>query len=177
MRRLLSDQKGAVTAVVFLQLVQAAANLLLPTVNAAIIDDGIVPGNTGVISRLGVVMACIAAVQAAAAIGAGYLGAVVAMRIGQRLRADIFNRIQSLSSLEVARFGTQTLTTRATNDTQQVQSFALLVLTMLVAGPAMGIGGIVLALQQDVALSAVVIVIVPLLVLIMALIVRRLIPL
>ncbi|BCW19105.1 multidrug ABC transporter ATP-binding protein [Arthrobacter sp. NtRootA9] len=177
MRRLISDQKGAVTAVVFLQLVQAAANLLLPTVNAAIIDDGIVPGNTGVISRLGVVMACIAAVQAAAAIGAGYLGAVVAMRIGQRLRADIFNRIQSLSSLEVARFGTQTLTTRATNDTQQVQSFALLVLTMLVAGPAMGIGGIILALQQDVALSAVVIVIVPLLVLIMALIVRRLIPL
>ncbi|MBT2247521.1 ABC transporter ATP-binding protein [Arthrobacter sp. BHU FT2] len=177
MRRLLSDQKGAVAAVVFLQLVQAAANLLLPTVNAAIIDDGIVPGNTGVISRLGVVMACIAAVQAAAAIGAGYLGAVVAMRIGQRLRADIFNRIQSLSSLEVARFGTQTLTTRATNDTQQVQSFALLVLTMLVAGPAMGFGGIILALQQDVALSAVVIVIVPLLVLIMALIVRRLIPL
>ncbi|WP_314213073.1 ABC transporter ATP-binding protein [Pseudarthrobacter equi] len=177
MRRLLSDQKGSVAAVVLLQLIQAAANLLLPTVNAAIIDDGIVPGDTGVISRLGIVMAGIAVVQAAAAIAAGYLGAVVAMRIGHRLRAEIFARIQSLSSLEVARFGTQSLTTRATNDTQQVQSFAILVFTMLVAGPAMGVGGIILALQQDVALSAVVIVIVPLLVLIMALIVRRLIPL
>ncbi|WP_045732280.1 ABC transporter ATP-binding protein [Pseudarthrobacter chlorophenolicus] len=177
MRRLLSDQKGSVAAVVLLQLIQAAANLLLPTVNAAIIDDGIVPGDTGVISRLGVVMAGIAVVQAAAAIAAGYLGAVVAMRIGHRLRAEIFARIQSLSSLEVARFGTQSLTTRATNDTQQVQSFAILVFTMLVAGPAMGVGGIILALQQDVALSAIVIVIVPLLVLIMALIVRRLIPL
>ena len=177
MRRLLSDQKGSVAAVVLLQLIQAAANLLLPTVNAAIIDDGIVPGDTGVISRLGVVMAGIAVIQAAAAIAAGYLGAVVAMRIGHRLRAEIFARIQSLSSLEVARFGTQSLTTRATNDTQQVQSFAILVFTMLVAGPAMGVGGIILALQQDVALSAVVIVIVPLLVLIMALIVRRLIPL
>ncbi|MGF9647046.1 ABC transporter ATP-binding protein [Pseudarthrobacter oxydans] len=177
MRRLLADHKPAVTAIVLLQLVQAAANLLLPTVNAAIIDDGIVTGQTDVISRLGVVMALIAILQAAAAVAAGYLGAVVAMRMGQQLRGEIFARIQSLSSQDVAVFGTQSLTTRATNDTQQVQAFAVLVFTMLVAGPAMGVGGVVLALQQDVALSSVVIVIVPLLLLIMYLIVRRLIPL
>jgi ATP-binding cassette subfamily B multidrug efflux pump len=173
----MSDHKRAVLAIVLLQLVQAAANLLLPTVNAAIIDDGIVAGQTDVISRLGLVMAFIAVLQAAAAIAAGYLAAVVAMRIGQQLRGEIFTRIQSLSTQDVAVFGTQSLTTRATNDTQQVQSFAVLVFTMLVAGPAMGIGGVVLALQQDVALSSVVIVIVPLLLLIMYLIVRRLIPL
>ena len=177
MRRLLADHKPAVTAIILLQLVQAAANLLLPTVNAAIIDDGIVAGRTDVISRLGAVMAVIAILQAAAAVAAGYLGAVVAMRMGQQLRGDIFARIQSLSSQDVAVFGTQSLTTRATNDTQQVQAFAVLVFTMLVAGPAMGVGGVVLALQQDVALSSVVIVIVPLLLLIMYLIVRRLIPL
>lgn len=177
MRRLLTDHKPAVTAIVLLQLVQAAANLLLPTVNAAIIDDGIVTGQTDVISRLGAVMAVIAILQAAAAVAAGYLGAVVAMRMGQQLRGEIFARIQSLSSQDIAVFGTQSLTTRATNDTQQVQAFAVLVFTMLVAGPAMGVGGVVLALQQDVALSSVVIVIVPLLLLIMYLIVRRLIPL
>lgn len=177
MRRLLADHKPAVTAIVLLQLVQAAANLLLPTVNAAIIDDGIVTGQTEVISRLGAVMAVIAILQAAAAVAAGYLGAVVAMRMGQQLRAEIFAKIQSLSSQDVAVFGTQSLTTRATNDTQQVQAFAVLVFTMLVAGPAMGVGGVVLAMQQDVALSSVVIVIVPLLLLIMYLIVRRLIPL
>ena len=177
MRRLLADHKPAVTAIILLQLVQAAANLLLPTVNAAIIDDGIVAGQTNVISRLGAVMAVIAILQAAAAVAAGYLGAVVAMRMGQQLRGEIFARIQSLSSQDVAVFGTQSLTTRATNDTQQVQAFAVLVFTMLVAGPAMGVGGVVLALQQDVALSSVVIVIVPLLLLIMYLIVRRLIPL
>ena len=177
MRRLLDGHKGAVAAIVLLQLVQAAANLLLPTVNAAIIDDGIVAGNTAVIWRLGTAMAVIALVQAAAAIGAGYLGALAAMRIGRQLRTEIFARIQLLSSQDVAMFGTQSLTTRATNDTQQVQAFALLVFTMLVAGPAMGGGAIILALQQDVALSTVVIVIVPLLVLIMALIVRRLISL
>ncbi|WP_350002370.1 ABC transporter ATP-binding protein [Pseudarthrobacter sp. WHRI 8279] len=177
MRRLLGAHKAHVVAIVVLQLIQAAANLMLPTVNAAIIDDGIVAGNNAVITRLGAVMAAVAVVQAAAAIAAGYLAAVVAMKIGHQLRAEIFTKIQSLSSQEVAAFGTQSLTTRATNDTQQIQAFSVLVFTMLVAGPAMGLGGIVLALQQDVALSAVVIVIVPLLLLIMYLIVRRLIPL
>ncbi|UKA73014.1 ABC transporter ATP-binding protein [Arthrobacter sp. FW306-06-A] len=177
MKRQLAGQYAHVGAIVLLQLVQAAANLLLPTVNAAIIDDGIVAGNPEVISRLGMLMAVIAVVQAASAIAAGYLGAVVAMRIGHRLRAEVFTRIQSLSTQDVALFGTQSLTTRATNDVQQVQAFAVLVFTMLFAGPAMGIGGIVLAVQQDVALSVVVIGIVPLLLLIMYLIVRRLIPL
>ena len=177
MRRLLGAHKAHVVAIVVLQLIQAAATLMLPTVNAAIIDDGIVAGNYAVITRLGAVMAAVAVVQAAAAIAAGYLAAVVAMKIGHQLRAEIFTKIQSLSSQEVAAFGTQSLTTRATNDTQQIQAFSVLVFTMLVAGPAMGLGGIVLALQQDVALSAVVIVIVPLLLLIMYLIVRRLIPL
>ena len=177
MRRQLAGQRGHVWAIIVLQLVQAAANLLLPTVNAAIIDDGIVAGQPQVISRLGALMAAIAVVQAAAAIAACYVGALVAMKIGHRLRADIFNRIQSFSSQDVALFGTHSLTTRATNDVQQIQAFALLVFTMLFAGPAMGIGGIVLAVQQDVALSAVVIVIVPLLLLVMYSIVRRLIPL
>ncbi|TLM73039.1 ABC transporter ATP-binding protein [Pseudarthrobacter sp. NamB4] len=176
-RRLLGGHKAHVAAIVVLQLVQAAATLLLPTVNAAIIDEGIVAGNNPVISRLGAAMAAIAVVQAATAITAGYLAAVVAMKIGHQLRAEIFTRIQSLSSQEVAVFGTQSLTIRATNDVQQIQAFAVLVFTMLVAGPAMGLGGIILALQQDVALSAIVVVIVPLLLLIMYRIVGRLIPL
>ncbi|SEQ31824.1 ATP-binding cassette, subfamily B [Arthrobacter sp. OV608] len=177
MRRLLDGYRARIAAIVLLQLVQAAANLLLPTVNAAIVDDGIVAGNTAVISRLGMVMAVIAVLQAAAAIAAGYLAALVAMKMGQQLRGEIFAKIQSLSSQDVAVFGTQSLTTRATNDTQQIQAFAVLVFTMLVAGPAMGVGGVAMALQQDVALSSVVIVIVPLLLLIMYLVVRRLIPL
>ncbi|WP_201298505.1 ABC transporter ATP-binding protein [Arthrobacter sp. 9AX] len=177
MRRLLMGHKVRIAAIVLLQLVQAAANLLLPTVNAAIVDDGIVAGNTALIWRLGMVMAVIAVLQAAAAITAGYLAAVVAMRMGQQLRGELFARIQSLSSQDVAVFGTQSLTTRATNDTQQIQAFAVLVFTMLVAGPAMGVGGVVLALHQDVALSSVIIVILPLLLLTMYLIVRRLIPL
>ncbi|WP_066284936.1 ABC transporter ATP-binding protein [Arthrobacter sp. B6] len=175
--RLLAAHKVPVAAIVLLQLVQTLGNLLLPTVNAVIIDDGIVPGDTQVILRLGAVMAAIAAVQAAAAVAAGYLGAVVAMRLGRQLRQEVFAKIQSLSSQEVAGFGAQSLVTRTTNDTLQIQSFTVLVFTMLAAAPVMGAGGIVLALQQDVALSSVVIVIVPVLMAIMYLIVRRLVPL
>lgn len=177
MGRMLEGQKLPVGAIVLLQLVQAAANLMLPTVNAAIIDDGIVAGNHAVVSRLGLVMAAVAALQAAAAIAAGYFAAVVAMRLGHRLRAETFARIQTLSSQDIAAFGTHSLTTRATNDAQQIQAFAVLAFTMLVAGPAMGVGGIILALEQDVTLSGVVIVIVPVLMLVMYGIVRRLVPL
>ncbi|WP_304664272.1 ABC transporter ATP-binding protein [Pseudarthrobacter sulfonivorans] len=175
--RLLSGHKGQVAAIIVLQLVQTAGILLLPTINAAIIDDGIVAGNTPEIFRLGIDMALVAAIQAAAAVAAGYLGAVVAMAVGQQLRAEVFTKIQSLSSQEVAAFGAQSLVTRSTNDTQQIQSFAVLVFTMLVAAPVMAVGGVYLAWQQDIVLSSVVIIIVPVLLLIMYLIVRRLIPL
>lgn len=177
MVRLLAGHKGTVAVVVALQLVQTAGNLMLPTINAAIIDDGIVAGNTPEIFRLGTLMALIAAVQAAAAIAAGYFGAVVAMKIGHHLRSEVFTRIQSLSSQEIAVLGAQSLVTRATNDTQQIQSFAVLVFSMLVAAPVMAAGGVLLAWQQDMVLSSVVIVIMLVLLLIMFLIVRRLVPL
>ncbi|MCU1433509.1 MAG: multidrug transporter ATP-binding protein [Pseudarthrobacter sp.] len=175
--RLLARHKLPVAAIIVLQLVQTAGILLLPTINAAVIDDGIVAGNTPAIFRLGSDMAVVAAIQAVAAIAAGYLAAVVAMALGHQLRAEMFTTIQLLSSQEVAAFGTQSLVTRATNDTQQIQSFAVLVFTMLAAAPVMAAGGIFLAWQQDIVLSGIVIVIIPLLLLIMYQIVRRLVPL
>jgi ATP-binding cassette subfamily B protein len=177
MMRLLAAHKPAVLAIVVLQLLQTTANLLLPTLNAAIIDDGIVAGNTDLILRLGGWMAGVAAVQVAAALAAGYFSANVAMKLGRQLRQELFAKVQALSSQEVGTFGVPSLVTRATNDVQQIQALAVLVFTMLVAAPAMGIGGIVLALNQDVVLSGIVVAIVPVLVLIMYLIVRRLVPL
>ncbi|CAN7352532.1 ABC transporter ATP-binding protein [Arthrobacter sp. LjRoot78] len=177
MLRLLAEHKPVVLAIVLLQLVQTTANLLLPTLNAAVIDDGIVKGNTDLILRLGGWMAGIAAVQVAAALAAGYFSANVAMKLGHQLRKELFAKVQSLSSQEVGAFGVPSLVTRATNDVQQIQALAVLVFTMLVAAPAMGIGGIVLALNQDVVLSGIVVAIIPVLVLIMFVIVRRLVPL
>jgi ATP-binding cassette subfamily B protein len=177
MLRLLAAHKPAVLAIVVLQLVQTTANLFLPTLNAAVVDDGIVKGNTDLILHLGGWMAGVAAVQVAAALAAGYLSANVAMKLGRQLRLELFAKVQALSSQEVGMFGVPSLVTRATNDVQQIQVLAVLIFTMLVAAPAMGIGGIVLALNQDVVLSGIVMAIVPVLVLIMWVIVRRLVPL
>ncbi|SKB32172.1 ATP-binding cassette, subfamily B [Arthrobacter sp. 49Tsu3.1M3] len=177
MSRLLSAHKGTVLAIVVLQLVQATANLLLPTLNAAIIDDGIIGGDTGEILHLGAWMAGIAAVQVITAVAAGYLGAVVAMEIGGQLRGELFAKVQSFSSQEVGRFGAPSLVTRATNDVAQIQNLAVLVFIMLIAAPAIFIGGIVLAVHQDVVLSWIVVVVIPVLTVIMTVIVRRLIPL
>ncbi|QCB99019.1 ABC transporter ATP-binding protein [Arthrobacter sp. PAMC25564] len=177
MRRLLSAHKATVLAIVLLQLVQTTANLLLPTLNAAVIDEGIVGGNIPEIPRLGAWMAGIAAVQVVAAVAAGYLGAVVAMDVGRQLREELFAKVQSMSSQEVGAFGAPSLVTRATNDVTQIQNLAVLVFTMLVAAPAIFLGGIALAIHQDVALSGIVMAVIPVLALIMAAIVRRLIPL
>ncbi len=175
--RLLSAHKMAVLGIVVLQLMQTTANLLLPTLNAAIIDDGIIAGDTGVITFLGAWMAGIAVVQVLTAVAAGYLGAVVAMELGRQLRSELFAKVQSFSAREVGIFGAPSLVTRTMSDVAQVQSLAVLVFTMLVAAPAIFIGGIALAVHQDRALSVVVVAVVPILTLIMALIVRRLIPL
>ena len=177
MSRLLSAHKGTVLAIVVLQLVQATANLLLPTLNAAIIDDGIIGGDTGEILHLGAWMAGIAAVQVITAVAAGYLGAVVAMEIGGQLRGELFAKVQSFSSQEVGLFGAPSLVTRATNDVAQIQNLAVLIFIMLIAAPAIFIGGIVLAVHQDVVLSWIVVVVIPVLTVIMTVIVRRLIPL
>jgi len=177
MGRLLAAHKGTVLSIVVLQLVQTTANLLLPTLNAAVIDDGIVGGNVPEILNLGSWMAAIACVQVAAAIAAGYLGAVVAMELGRKLREELFAKVQSMSSQEVGAFGAASLVTRATNDVAQIQTLLVLVFTMLVAAPAIFIGGIVLAVHQDIALSGIVVAVIPVLAVIMVLIVRRLVPL
>ena len=177
MGRLLAGRKAIVLAIVLLQLVQTTANLLLPTLNAAIIDDGIVGRDPAAITDFGVRMAVTAAVQVLAAVAACYLGAVLAMDVGRQLREELFTKVQSFSSQEVALFGAASLVTRATNDVAQIQNLAVLVFTMLVAAPAIFLGGMVLAIQQDVALSGIVIAVVPVLAVIMATIVRRLVPL
>ena len=177
MARLLAAHRRTVLAIVCLQLVQATANLLLPTLNAAVIDDGIVPGNVPQILRLAAWMVGVAVLQVGTAVAAGYLGAVVAMRVGHELRRELFAKVQTFSSQDVGVFGAHSLVTRATNDVTQIQNLTVLVFTMLVAAPASFIGGIALAVHQDLPLAGVVVAVIPVLAAVMVLIVRRLIPL
>jgi ATP-binding cassette subfamily B protein len=149
--------------VVLLQLVQTLAGLYLPTLNADIIDNGVVKGDTAYIVRVGVVMIVVSLVQIVCSIGAVYFGARTAMALGRDMRSAIFKRVQDFSAREVGQFGTPSLITRTTNDVQQVQMLALMTFTLMVSAPIMCVGGILMALQQNVQLSSLLLIIVPVL--------------
>ncbi|MGV4929768.1 ABC transporter ATP-binding protein/permease [Streptomyces sp. BHT-5-2] len=169
--------RRSISLVVLLQLIQTLATLYLPTLNADIIDNGVVKGDTGYIFGVGAFMIAVTVLQIACAIGAVYFGARTAMALGRDVRAAVFDRVQSFSAREMGGFGAPSLITRTTNDVQQVQMLVLMTFTMMVSAPIMCVGGIVMALNQDVPLSALLLVIVPVLGILVSLIVRRLRPL
>ncbi|HEY9416436.1 MAG TPA: ABC transporter ATP-binding protein [Pseudonocardia sp.] len=177
LRTYLRPYKKAITILVLLQFLQTCATLYLPTLNADIIDHGVVNGDTGYILSYGAVMIGISLAQVVCNIGAVFYGARTAAALGRDLRAAVFDRVQSFSAREVGQFGAPTLITRTTNDVQQVQMLALMTFTLLVSAPIMCVGGIVLALGLDVPLSGVLVAVVPTLGICVTLIVRRLRPL
>ncbi|WP_165984146.1 ABC transporter ATP-binding protein [Streptomyces sp. YIM 98790] len=164
-------------AVMALQLVQTFAILYLPTLNADIINNGVLREDIGHILRTGALMLVVTLVQALCAATAVYLSAGVAMGVGRDLRAALFSHVQGFSAQEMARFGAPSLITRSTNDVQQVQTLVLMAFTMMVTAPILGIGGVVMALGQDVPLSLLLIVVLPALVIVIVLILRRVLPL
>ncbi|MDX2540376.1 ABC transporter ATP-binding protein [Streptomyces sp. WI04-05B] len=177
LRTYLRPYKKPIGLLVLLQLLQTCATLYLPTLNADIIDKGVVKGDTGYILLSGAVMIGISLVQVFCNIGAVYYGARTASALGRDVRAAVFDRVQSFSAREVGQFGAPSLITRTTNDVQQVQMLALMTFTLMVSAPIMCVGGIVLALGLDVPLSGVLIAVVPVLGICVTLIVRRLRPL
>ncbi|WP_052863545.1 ABC transporter ATP-binding protein [Streptomyces niger] len=173
----LRPHRRSISLIVLLQLIQTLATLYLPTLNAEIIDNGVVKGDTGYILTTGGWMIAVTVLQIVCAIGAVYFGARTAMALGRDVRAAVFDRVQSFSARELGSFGAPSLITRTTNDVQQVQMLVLMTFTMMVAAPIMMIGGVVMALNQDVPLSGLLLVIVPVLGVLVALIVRRMRPL
>ncbi|MFF5917416.1 ABC transporter ATP-binding protein [Streptomyces flavochromogenes] len=146
---------------VALQLVQSLASLALPALNAGVIDRGVLRGDTDRVLSGGAAMVAVTLLQAAAAAAATYTGARVAMGVARDLRSEVFRRVQEFSARERGRFGAASLITRTTNDVQQIQTFTVLVLTMLVAAPLLCFGGIAMALRQDVPLALVLLLFVP----------------
>ncbi|MFJ4004445.1 ABC transporter ATP-binding protein [Streptomyces sp. NPDC090023] len=177
LRTCLRPYKKPIALLVALQLLQTCATLYLPNLNAHIIDNGVVKGDTGYILTAGALMIGISLVQVVCNIGAVYFGARTASALGRDLRGAVFDRVQSFSSRELGHFGAPSLITRTTNDVQQVQMLVLMTFTLMVSAPIMCVGGIVLALGLDVPLSGVLVAVVPVLGICVTLIVRRLRPL
>jgi ATP-binding cassette subfamily B protein len=176
LRTFLRPYKREMLIVVVLQLVGTIASLYLPSLNADIIDNGVVNGDTDYIIRVGAVMLGISLLQVACTITAVYFGARTAMAFGRDLRSAIFARVGSFSAREMGRFGAPSLITRNTNDVQQIQMLVLMTFTMLIAAPIMMVGGIFMAIREDVGLSWLVAVAVPVLGVVVGLIISRMIP-
>jgi len=166
-----------IVGVIVLQFAQALAQLFLPNLNASIIDDGVAKHNFAVIWELGAVMLGVGVIQVAAQITATWCGARAAMGFGRDVRQAIFDRAISFSAREMGQFGAPTLITRNTNDVQQVQMFALMSVVMILSAPMVMIGGIVMALREDMGLSWLIIVAVVLLGAIIGVIVTQMTPL
>ncbi|WP_454043665.1 ABC transporter ATP-binding protein [Cellulosimicrobium sp. Marseille-Q8652] len=166
----------SIVVVLVLQLVQTMATLYLPSLNADIIDQGVTQGDTAYIMRTGGVMLAVSLGQVVCAIVAVYYGARVAMALGRDVRAGLFTNVQLFSAQEMGRFGAPSLITRTTNDVQQVQMVVLLSFTIMVMAPIMLVGGVIMALQENVELSGLLLVIVPVLGVTVGLIVARMVP-
>jgi ATP-binding cassette subfamily B multidrug efflux pump len=147
--------------VLVLVTIQALSNLYLPNLNADIINNGVVKGDTGYIIRTGAYMLLITTLLGISAIVSVYFGALTAMSIGRDLRSAVFRKVMDFSQKETNVFGTPTLITRNTNDVQQVQMVIVMALNIMVMAPIMSVGGIIMALREDVPLSATLLVIVP----------------
>ncbi|MEU9346999.1 ABC transporter ATP-binding protein [Streptomyces sp. NPDC048278] len=177
LRTYLRPYRKPISILVLLQFLQTCATLYLPTLNAHIIDNGVVKGDTDYILSFGALMIGISLAQVVCNVGAVYYGARTASALGRDVRAAVFDRVQSFSAREVGHFGAPSLITRTTNDVQQVQMLVLMAFTLMASAPIMCVGGIVLALGLDVPLSGVLVAVVPVLGISVTLIVRRLRPL
>jgi ATP-binding cassette subfamily B protein len=178
--RLLRDRlrpyRGALAAVVVLQLLGTIAALYLPSLNADIIDNGVAKGDTGYIVRTGGWMLAVTVAQIVCSAAAVYFGARASMGFGRDVRRALFHRVTSFSAREVAHFGAPSLITRTTNDVQQVQMLVVMTSTMMIAAPIMAVGGVIMAIREDLGLSWLLCVSVPVLAVLITLIARRMVP-
>ena len=176
LRRFLSPYRGALVVVVLLLLLQAIGQLALPSLNADIINNGVVKGDTGYIVRTGAVMLGVTLLLGVFSVVSVYYSARTAMRVGRDLRGSMFRSVESFSLREVNRFGAPSLITRNTNDVQQVQMLVLMGLTMMVSAPVMAVGGVIMAMRENVTLSALLLVIIPLMAVVIGLTIWRTVP-
>ncbi len=177
LRTYLRPYRGSLVVVVILLLIQAVGTLFLPDLNADIINNGIVKGDNDYIVRTGAVMLGVTLLLGIASIIAVYFGARASMGFGRDVRTAIFRKVESFAQVEVNQFGPASLITRNTNDVQQVQTVVFLGLTVLISAPILGIGGIIMAIRQDVPLSGLLIVILPIMGVVIGIVMSRAIPL
>jgi ATP-binding cassette, subfamily B, multidrug efflux pump len=177
LRRYLPPYRGVISLVLVLLLIQALAQLYLPELNADIINKGVATGDTDYIVRTGGFMLAVTFALMIAAIIGVYYSAKIAMGFGRDVRSAIFRKVETYSQVEVNQFGAASLITRNTNDVTQVQTLVLMALNLMISAPILTVGGVIMALRQDVPLTGILLVIIPLMALLIGTVMARAIPL
>jgi ATP-binding cassette subfamily B protein len=177
LRTYLRPYSRQVALVISLLTVQAIANLYLPNLNADIINDGVIKGDIGYIVRTGGLMLLVTLLLGVSSVIATYFGARTAMAFGRDVRGAVFRKVTDFSQVETNVFGTPSLITRNTNDVTQVQMVIVLALNIMILAPIMSVGGVIMALREDVPLSSLLVVIIPLMLLVIGILATRAMPL
>jgi ATP-binding cassette subfamily B protein len=172
----LGPYRKVLLIVVGLQSVATFAALTLPTINANLIDNGVLQGDNAYILQMGALMLFFSLVQITFASGAVWFGARAALGFGRDIRRDLFHTVTGYSAQEVGQFGAPSLITRTTNDVTQVQTLVILATTMMIAAPLTMIIGIFFAVREDVSLSVILLFAIPAAVIILGSIVYRMVP-
>ncbi len=173
----LKPHTKVLAGIALLLLLQVIGTLYLPSLQADIINDGVITGDTGYIIRVGGLMLVVSALLGVASIVAVYFSARTAMRFGRDVRADLFRRVESFSLSQMHGFGVPSLITRNTNDVQQMQMLVMVGLTMMVLAPITAIGGVIMALRENVQLSALLLVALPVMAGVIGLMIFKAVPL
>ncbi len=176
LRTFLGKYRNLLLLVLGFTFIQTMCTLLLPTLNADIIDKGVLTGNTDYIWKLGGIMLGITIVQVVFAVIAIYYGSRAAMAFGRDVRGALFHRVTDFSAQDVASYGAPSLITRITNDVTQVQILVLMSCTLLVAAPITIVGGVIFAVREDGPLSLLLLVSIPVLVICVGLVIIRMVP-
>jgi ATP-binding cassette subfamily B multidrug efflux pump len=176
LRSHLKPYRNLLWLLIGLQTIQASFTLILPNLNADVINKGVMAGNTGYIWRMGGWMLMCTVLQLGFAITAVFLGSRLAMSFGRDVRSSLFHRVTDFSAQEVNTFGAPSLITRITNDVQQVQMLVVMTCTLALAAPITAIGGVIMAMRQDIGLSWLLAISMPVLLISIGSIVVRMVP-
>ena len=177
LRRYLAPHKKILIVISVLLLLQAIGTLILPSLNADIINQGVVVGDTGFILQTGGVMLAVSILVGIATVIAVFFSARTAMRVGRDMRGDVFRNVEKFSVAQMHGFGIPSLITRNTNDVQQIQMLVMIGLTMMVLAPVTAVGGVIMALRENVQLSSILIVTIPIMLVVIGFMVAKAIPL
>ena len=158
-------------------ILEVAMDLLQPTLLSNIIDIGVANHDLNYVLITGLKMIIAAIVGLFAGAGCSFLAAIASIKLAEEVRQGLFDKIQTLSFLELDKLKTSSLITRLTNDVTQIQQMTNMLLRMMVRAPSTAIGGLVMAIILSKELSKIFVVAIPIILIVVMIILKKSFPL